>query len=94
VGKQRVQKLMQLHGIRAKGKRRFKFTTDSNHDLVATPNLLNREFMVSEPDKVWAGDISYSSTCQCRTTPATRAAWSKHGQIACNRSSSNANWHK
>ena len=33
VGKARVQKLMQLHGIRAKGKRRFKVTTDSTHKL-------------------------------------------------------------
>ncbi|MBK6789063.1 MAG: IS3 family transposase [Betaproteobacteria bacterium] len=62
VGKQRVQKLMQLHGIRAKGKRRFKVTTDSNHDLPIAPNLLNREFTVSEPDKVWAGDITYIAT--------------------------------
>ena len=31
VGKEQVQKLMQLHGIRAKGKRRFKVTTDSHH---------------------------------------------------------------
>jgi transposase InsO family protein len=59
VGKQRVQKLMQRHGIRAKGKRRFKVTTDSNHDLPIAPNLLNRKFAVSEPDKVWAGDITY-----------------------------------
>ena len=29
VGKGRVQKLMQLNGIRAKGKRRFKVTTDA-----------------------------------------------------------------
>ena len=62
VGKQRVQKLMQLHGIRAKGRRRFKVTTDSNHDLPIAPNLLNREFTVSEPDKVWAGDITYIAT--------------------------------
>ena len=62
VGKQRVQKLMQLHGIRAKGKRRFKVTTDSNHNLPIAPNLLNREFTVSEPDKVWAGDITYIAT--------------------------------
>ena len=41
VGKDRVQKLMQLHGIRAKGKRRFKVTTDSNHKLPVSPNLLN-----------------------------------------------------
>ena len=40
VGKDRVQKLMQLHGIRAEGKRRFKVTTDSNHDLPVAPNLL------------------------------------------------------
>ncbi len=62
VGKQRVQKLMQLHGIRAKGKRRFKVTTDSNHDLPISPNLLNREFTVAEPDKVWVGDITYIAT--------------------------------
>jgi putative transposase len=31
LGKERVQKPMQRHGIRAKGKRRFKVTTDSKH---------------------------------------------------------------
>jgi hypothetical protein len=62
VGKDRVQKLMQLHGIRAKGKRRFKVTTDSRHDLPISPNLLNREFAVTQPDKVWAGDITYIAT--------------------------------
>ena len=30
VGKERVRKLMVLHGIRARGKRKFKATTDSN----------------------------------------------------------------
>ena len=62
VGKERVQKLMQLHGIRAKGKRRFKVTTDSKHDLPIAPNLLDRQFTVAEPDKVWAGDITYIYT--------------------------------
>jgi putative transposase len=62
VGKERVQKLMQLHGIRAKGKRRFKVTTDSNHDLPIAPNLLDRQFNVAEPNKVWAGDITYIHT--------------------------------
>ena len=62
VGKERVQKLMQLHGIRARGKRRFKVTTDSRHDLPISPNVLNREFTVGEPDKVWVGDITYIAT--------------------------------
>ena len=64
VGKGRVQKLMQQHGIRAKGKRHFKVTTDSKHDLPIAPNLLNREFTVSQPDRVWVGDITYIATAQ------------------------------
>ena len=40
VGKQWVQRLMQQHGIRARGKRRFRVaTTDSGHDLPIAPNL-------------------------------------------------------
>lgn len=62
VGKRRVQELMQSHGIKAKGKRRFKVTTDSKHDLPIAPNVLNREFTVTEPDKVWVGDITYIAT--------------------------------
>ena len=62
VGKERVQKLMQQHGIRAKGKRRFKVTTDSNHELPIAPNLLDRQFTVVEPERVWAGDITYIHT--------------------------------
>ena len=73
VGKDRVQKLMQLHGIRAKGKRRFKVTTNSNHQLLISPNLLNREFTVAEPDKVWIGNITSSIVIN-----ALRMAWFKH----------------
>jgi putative transposase len=62
VGKHRLQTLMQKHGIRAKGKKRFKVTTDSNHDLPIAPNLLNRQFAVAAPDKVWVGDITYIAT--------------------------------
>jgi transposase InsO family protein len=62
VGKERVQKLMQRHGIRAKGKRRLKVTTDSKHEMPIAPNLLDRQFAVAEPDKVWAGDITYIAT--------------------------------
>lgn len=62
VGKRRVQRLMCLHGIRAKCKRRFKVTTDSNHDLPVAANLLDRNFKVMVPDQVWAGDITYVAT--------------------------------
>ena len=63
VGKQRVQRLMQQHGIRARGKRRFRVTTtDSRHDLPIAPNLLNLNFTVSGPNQAWSGDITYIAT--------------------------------
>jgi len=63
VGKQRVQRLMQQHGIRARRKRRFRVTTtDSRHDLPIAPNLLNRNFTASAPNQAWSGDITYIST--------------------------------
>ena len=63
VGKQRVQRLMQQHGIRARGKRRFRITTtDSRHDLPIAPNLLNRNFTVAAPNQAWAGDVTYIRT--------------------------------
>lgn len=57
-----MQKLMKFHGICGKGKRRFRVTTDCAHDLPISPNLLDRQFVVAEPDKVWVGDITYIPT--------------------------------
>ena len=63
VGKQRVQRLMQQHGIRARGKRRFRVTTtDSRHGLPIAPNLLNRNFVMAAPNRAWTGDITYIPT--------------------------------
>jgi transposase InsO family protein len=63
VGKSRVQRLMQRHGIRARGKRRFRInTTDSRHSLPIAPNLLNRNFTVAAPNQAWAGDVTYIPT--------------------------------
>jgi putative transposase len=63
VGKQRAQRLMQQHGIRARGKRRFRVTTtDSRHDLPIAPNLLNRNFTPAAPNQTRPGDITYIAT--------------------------------
>ena len=60
MGKQRVQQAMQTHGIKARGKRKFVVTTDSKHALPIAPNLLNREFTVDAPDRVWSSAITLS----------------------------------
>ena len=58
-GKERVRKLMQINGFRARGKRKFRVTTDSSHGLPVSPNLLERQFDVALPNRVWTGDVTY-----------------------------------
>jgi putative transposase len=62
VGKDRVQKTMQRHGIKARGKRKFIATTHSNHGLPVAENLLDRQFRPGAPDTAWSGDITYIQT--------------------------------
>jgi len=50
---------MRMAGVEAKQKKKFKVTTDSKHTLPVAPNLLNREFKVKEPDKIYVSDITY-----------------------------------
>ena len=50
---------MKSIGIIARRKRKFKNTTDSNHDLPIAPNLLNRDFEAKELATKWVGDITY-----------------------------------
>ena len=58
-GRTRAGTLMKLAGVAAKQKKKFKATTDSKHNLPIAPNLLNRQFEVQEPDKVYVSDITY-----------------------------------
>ena len=65
VGKERVRKLMKANGLQARGKRKFKATTNSNHTLPVSPDLLDlleRNFSTPEPNRVWTGDITYVRT--------------------------------
>lgn len=62
VGKNRVARIMKKAGIRSRTKKKFKATTNSQHNFPVAPNLLNQEFKVNTPDSVWAGDITYIHT--------------------------------
>ena len=62
VGVNRVARLMRRHGIQGRHKRRAPRTTDSKHALPVAPNLLDRQFTATAPNKVWLADITYIPT--------------------------------
>ncbi len=64
VSRRRVARLMQKAGIRSITKKKFVATTDSKHNYPVAPNLLNREFRVEVPGKVWVSDITYIRTIE------------------------------
>jgi putative transposase len=65
VGRAKARRLMQEAGITVQHpKRRAPMTTDSRHGYAVAPNLLARQFDVSAPAQVWAGDITYIWTAE------------------------------
>jgi putative transposase len=61
-GRGRVAKLMSANDIRAKQKRPYRVTTNSEHKEPVAANLLGRCFDVTGPDRVWVSDITYIPT--------------------------------
>lgn len=60
--KSRLERLMKKHKIRAKTRKKFRITTDSNHKLPVAPNVLERNFSPEKTNMAWAGDITYIYT--------------------------------
>jgi putative transposase len=58
----RIERLMKVMGLKAIQKRKFKRTSNSDHNLPLKKNLLNRNFIVTNPNKVWVSDITYIPT--------------------------------
>lgn len=58
-GRAKAGTLMRLAAVTVKHKKKFKATTDSKHNLAVAPNLLKREFSVTEPNRVYCSDITY-----------------------------------
>lgn len=59
VGENRVARRMKALGLRAKQAKKFKATTDSNHQYPVAENLLQQDFSASKPNEKWLSDITY-----------------------------------
>lgn len=63
VGRERVRRLMQRHGIVARHRRRrYVRTTIADPKATPAPNLLAQNFTCDVPDRIWLGDITYVPT--------------------------------
>lgn len=63
-GLNRVARLMKRYGIIAKTTVRFRSLTKAGKRDPVAGNVLDRRFVVSEPNRVWAADITYIPTAE------------------------------
>jgi putative transposase len=64
VSERTVRSIMQENKLKSKTVRKYKATTNSNHQLPVYENVVNQQFNVPELNKVWVGDITYIATSE------------------------------
>jgi putative transposase len=62
VARKRIARLMRQDGLRARPRRRFVRTTQSQHKFPIAQNVVARDFEVSGPNQVWVSDLTYLRT--------------------------------
>ncbi len=62
VSRKTVAKYMKRIGIKSKYSKKYRATTDSNHNYPVAENILNRVFNATEPGKLYVSDITYIPT--------------------------------
>jgi putative transposase len=64
VGKHHVARLMRLHGLHSRQRRRFRLTTQPDKRHTPAPNVLAQQFNATGPNEKWLVDITYIATRQ------------------------------
>jgi putative transposase len=62
ISRKRISNIMKDLNLQVKMKRRYKNTTDSNHNLPIAANILNRDFYAANANEKYVGDITYIPT--------------------------------
>ena len=83
VSRKRVLRLMKEDNVVGKQRRRrFVVTTNSKHSLPIAPNVLDRKFEVSTPNRARVGDITYLRTLEGWLYLATSSTSSPGASLA------------
>ena len=61
-GHNRVARLKRAAGIQTKRMRRFRVAYEPHQLPAAAPNVLNRQFQVTRPDRTWVADTTFVAT--------------------------------
>ena len=62
VGRKRIARLMRLHGLEGVSRRRRRGCTVRNRDARPAPDLVDRKFVATQPNRLWVADITYVPT--------------------------------
>ncbi|WP_087945602.1 IS3 family transposase [Psychrobacter sp. P11F6] len=54
-----VRRIKEEHGIKCRRHKRFKVTTNSNHNKLVYHNVLDQKFDAKTPNESWVSDITY-----------------------------------
>jgi transposase InsO family protein len=63
-GRYKIRHALRRLQLKARYPKRYQVTTDSKHEERISENLLNRQFTVNAPNKVWTTDITYVPTLE------------------------------
>ena len=76
-GKNRIARLMRLHGTKIRMYWKRKRTTRTDNGRKLADDLVNQQFTIGHPERVWVSDITYIGTdqgwftCVCKWTCIT-----------------------
>ena len=62
VNHKRVERVMRENGLYSRVFRKYRITTDSNHDMMIADNLIDRDFEVEEPGQKMVSDTTVVET--------------------------------
>lgn len=78
MGLNRVTRVMREAGLRSVSRRRRVRTTYRREDVLPAPDLVDRGFEATEPDRLWVAEITYvPTTAGLFYLPVVLDAWSR-----------------